>query len=175
MSQHAQHCVIIESVACRVCKPIEYVEKEFGRFMDDMFCAVYTGHTVTIAGFGTFWPKGDKMRFSRITKRTSKPRLDVLNTAPDCLVYINNIIDDWPWHNTVRTKHLDGDPLYMSIFVEVNRQIYFKNAEFYLCCWNKPVFIITQEYSKFYDNDDFKEKMKFQSDQMKNKLQRLVL
>lgn len=149
-------CIIIESVACRSCRPVSEVEKAIGAFMDGVFCAVAMGHTVTVAGFGAFWPKAGGMRFSRLTLR-SRPRLDVLNTAPENHVCINNnnIGDDWPWHNTVRTRHLDGDPLYMSVLVEANRRVYFKKAEFSLCCWNVPVFVITQENSRFYKSEEF--------------------
>lgn len=169
-------CLVMDSVATRYKKDIDEVNEAFNNFMEDVFYAVYTGSTVTIAGFGRFWMKdGSKIRFSRLTRQSDELNINVKNSAPDNLVYINNnnINDEWLWHNTVRTKHLDTDPLYMSIFVEANRRIYFKNLSLYYYCKNELVFIITQNYSKFYNNESFMKRMDELLFQRKKNMERL--
>lgn len=170
-------CILIDSVSARRCKDRKDVSKEFSRFMDDLFVTVCSGSTVTIAGFGRFWMQSGSLRFSRLTMRIEKPVLNVKNTAPDNMYYVNNlnISDDWPWHNTIRTRHLDGDPLYMTVFVEANRRIYFKGYSMYCYYWNRPVLLIDHAHSSFYNNDRFKQHMECLAGKRKKNMDRLRL
>lgn len=170
-----KECVIMDSVAARRCKDRKEVSKAFSTFIDELLTTVYAGSTVTIAGFGRFWMQSGGMRFSRITMRTEKPSLNVNNTVPDNMFYVNNlnITDDWPWHNTIRTRHLDSDPLYMSVLVEGNRRIYFKDGTMYCYYWNRPVFEITQLQSKFYKNEFFKQRVEFLANKRQKNMDRI--
>lgn len=137
---------IFDSVSAKKNIPSKSVKEKFNEFTNLLMYILGCENNILIPGFGIFYVYNNSIFFSRTTILTTfeneyrtyfsyintidKWQLD--NTKYNIAPYIINSNikrDRMPWDDTIRTHHFDSDPIELSVLIEINRLLYYKNKD----------------------------------------------
>lgn len=118
--------IMTHIVSTRKNVPLKIVEDAFNKFIEYLYYVLGCGSSVLIPGFGLFIVESDgELCFTRTNGVTNDILFDHTNTTSKIRIspgYDQRLINDI----MVRLKHLPDDPIAISVFIEVNRYLFYK-------------------------------------------------